>query len=81
MTLVWVCLDLAVLEVISSIPNDDIDARAAVSLDRLVSLTFPPEAICISWPTMGICTVLARRCPSASIVKVGKVDIPEAPPI
>jgi len=31
MTLVKVCLDLAVLDVISSKPNDDIDARADVS--------------------------------------------------
>jgi hypothetical protein len=61
MTLVCVCLDLAVLEVISSSPNDDIDARAAVSLYIVVSLTFSPEAICISRPALSICTVFARR--------------------
>jgi hypothetical protein len=61
MTLVCVCLDLAVLEVISSSPNDDIDARAAVSLYIVVSLTFASEAVCIGRSALSIGTVFARR--------------------
>jgi hypothetical protein len=71
MTLVWVCLDRAVLDVISSIPNDDIDARATVSLFIVVSSTFSSEAISTSGPGMAICTVFARRCHSACVVNLG----------
>jgi hypothetical protein len=61
MTLVCDCLDLAVLEVISSSPNDDIEASAAVSLYIVVSLTFSSEAVCIGRSALSICTVFARR--------------------
>jgi hypothetical protein len=81
MTLVWVCLDRAVLEVISSSPNDDIDARAAVSSCTVILHTFSSEAISISWPALRICTVFASRCGSACIANLGMVDVPESPPM
>jgi hypothetical protein len=81
MTLVWVCLDRAVLEVISSSPDDDIEARAAVSLYILVSLTFSSESIGINRPAMSICTVFTRRCRLACIINLGMVDVLEARPM
>lgn len=65
MTLVKVCLDLAVLDVNSSIPNEDIDVRAVVNYYIVVPLTFSPKPIRISRPALGICPVFAGSCYSA----------------
>jgi hypothetical protein len=53
MTLVWVCLDLAVLDVISIIEIDEIDARATVSFHLCLKLTFTSEPICLGGSRMG----------------------------
>jgi len=65
MTLVKVCLDLAVLDVNSSNPNEDIDARAVVNCYIVVSLTFSPKPIRISRAALGICPVFTGSYHSA----------------